>query len=264
MSIAPKIARAELESKGETGFVPDLLMWVGGRYYTIQSFIEEARRLGVTRRISTRAIPKYAVFGRTRVFLVSELDENDPNIVIKKVNHKNDLDKLKRIRTFKWEPKVPGYRPIPKVFGYFTLAGIFVVGENKKDVEERFRKAGLEVHAIPSSSGVLSDIRGCGRMVYGAVYITDRTFELRLLAEQGLQIGFIEGSLTVIDPPIPAEGLERFRGWRYVVGDAILQRKPVDEWFNFPEEFLLRIEAEKSERRKQRRAAKKKSGNQLS
>lgn len=64
------------------------LMWVGNRYYSSKSFIEEASRLGVSKRIAH--IPKGLILGKTIVYLahpsggVHEVEEQTALGVIKK------------------------------------------------------------------------------------------------------------------------------------------------------------------------------------
>lgn len=48
---------------------PDLLMWVGKEYYTVGSFIKEAKKQGVSKRISITSIPEGLEQGRSRVLI---------------------------------------------------------------------------------------------------------------------------------------------------------------------------------------------------
>ena len=63
-------------------------MWVGNRYYSSKSFIEEASRLGVSKRIAH--IPKGLILGKTIVYLahpsggVHEVEETTALGVVKK------------------------------------------------------------------------------------------------------------------------------------------------------------------------------------
>jgi len=53
----------------DVAWAPDLLMWVGKDYYTVGSFIEEARAHGVNKRIPSTGEPPLIVPGVTRLFL---------------------------------------------------------------------------------------------------------------------------------------------------------------------------------------------------
>lgn len=52
---------------GSTEFGPHLLLWVGRGHYSPESYLDESRRLGVSRRLS--AVPKGLVLGQTWVLL---------------------------------------------------------------------------------------------------------------------------------------------------------------------------------------------------
>lgn len=206
----------------------DYLMWIGGRYYTIQSFIQEARTQGVCRRIPF--IPQIE-YGKTRIFLIHDIDEKDSCVEIKRVYHYHDIREIKKLRTFRIKKKCS---PTPKVFGYFIPRGILVVGrhfELEGILEELFKRGYLfilpeeEVYSLPS--------RGCGYLKSGAKYLVDSA-TLKTVSKY-LRDSFIgvvgeKEDFYLIDPPIPAP-LKRFRGLMKVNGDAILARRPVEEWW---------------------------------
>lgn len=56
-------------------FGPHLLLWIGRKHYTPEAYLEEGRRLGVSRRLS--ALPKGLVLGETWV-LLAHLDAVQP------------------------------------------------------------------------------------------------------------------------------------------------------------------------------------------
>ncbi len=56
-------------------FGPHLLLWIGRKHYTPEAYLEEGRRLGVSRRLS--ALPKGLVLGQTWV-LLAHLDAVPP------------------------------------------------------------------------------------------------------------------------------------------------------------------------------------------
>jgi len=53
----------------DVAWAPDLIMWVGKDFYTVGSFIEEARQYGVNKRIPSTGEPPLIVPGVTRLFL---------------------------------------------------------------------------------------------------------------------------------------------------------------------------------------------------
>jgi hypothetical protein len=202
----------------------DYLMWVGGKFYTIQSFIEEARRMGVCRRVPV--IPRI-IAGETRIFLIHDVDETDPNIEVKTVKHKKADRDLKKYRSFTVKRKG---EVTPKIFGYFVPSGLMVVGEDFKKIMSK-----LPDKTVIVSSSLASRVekRGCGFLATGGIYLVDpKTMQMIFdIAHKECKEGFLRGSeLQLIDPPIPVK-IPRFRGLKRVNGDAILERKPVEEWW---------------------------------
>ena len=47
----------------------DIIMWVGEEHYTVGSFIREAERMGVSKRIPRTAIPEGIVLGQSRILI---------------------------------------------------------------------------------------------------------------------------------------------------------------------------------------------------
>lgn len=60
------------------------LMWVGRKWYTPQSFKEEARRMGISKRIGPKSIPRDFVIGKSVVYLAMRSIHEDPETGEKK------------------------------------------------------------------------------------------------------------------------------------------------------------------------------------
>lgn len=105
----------------------DLLMWVGFEGYpTIQSFIEEAERLGVSKRLSQ--IPPTLEPGRTKLFLAHD----------------------------------EGVRDHPVIFGYVTVAAVEVVGEPTVAIPEGLDVRHVTVEEANGEPARLSGTRLAG------------------------------------------------------------------------------------------------------
>jgi hypothetical protein len=207
----------------------DYLSWVGGRYYTIQSFVRECQTMGVSRRIPV--VPELE-FGKSRIFFVSDVDEGDPCVEIRVVKHKKSPDELKRFRTFRVRRKC---RSTPKVFGYFVPTGIMIPGKARRAILDKYRDRIVE---IPIEAVGRVQLRGCGKLIIGALYLVDgltlQEVYRALRTDPDLRVKelVVEGStFRVIDPPVLAPGLKRFRGLMRVNGDAILARRPAEAWW---------------------------------
>lgn len=207
----------------------DYLSWVGGRYYTIQSFVKECQTMGVSRRIPV--VPELE-FGKTRIFFASDVDEGDPCVEIRVVKHKKSVDELKRFRTFRVKKKC---KPTPKVFGYFVPTGIMIPGKARRAILDKYKDRIIEI-PIEAVSSV--PLRGCGRLVVGALYLVDGLTLQEIYKILGTdpdvkvkELMVLGSTFKTIDPPVLALGLKRFRGLMRVDGDAILARKPVETWW---------------------------------
>jgi len=176
---------------GEEAEVPlDLVMWVGGSYYTIESYIKEANRFGCCKRIA--GLPQDIVVGKSRVFLVHDV---------------SDWDRRQK------------KKGLPRLFGYFTINGILVVG-----AEELMKKEGVQV--ISASAAASFEERGCGMLVVGGTYLVSDEDIAKLQKHADMA----KGQLKFIDPRKPVN-LPRFRGYRYIRGDKVLAGANQDEWF---------------------------------
>lgn len=179
----------------------DVIMWVGRRYYTIESFIEEAKRVGACKRI--QGLPRDIKVGKSRVFLIHDTGE---------------------------EEKKAKERGQARVFAYYTIQGIMVVGAKEKMEAEGIKP-------IDYDRAVTMSERGCGKLVSGGMY---------LVSEEDMEkiqkyADMAKGQITVIDPPI-LTALKRFRGYKYVLGNNILEAHPEDWWFKGVEEIRQRNE----------------------
>jgi len=170
----------------------DILQWVGARFYTIESFIKEAERYGVCKRVN--GLPVDITIGKSRVFLIHDTSEEDK--------------KAKK-------------RGVPRVFGYFTIQSILVVGA--KDIAER---EGIKIQRVAEAEIGSFERRGCGLLQIGGTYLVSDEDMKKLQKHADMA----KGQLQTITPPIEVPELKRFRGYKYVDGDAILNRLPIDQW----------------------------------
>ena len=157
----------------------DIAIYVGGNFYTMESFTKEVASIGACRRVNK--VPDVQV-GRSRVFLV--YNDNGQNVY----------------------------------FGYYTIKSIgYVVGPGvdiPKELEDR------GVKPISVSGPTAMPVRGCGQLVFGALYLlSEEDLEkVKDLADKS----DIEGSgMALIKPPVVYYG-KRFRGYRYINGDDII------------------------------------------
>jgi len=170
----------------------DVIMWVGGRFYTIESFVKEANRYGVCKKVN--GIPADITIGKSRVFLVHDTSNKDK--------------KAKK-------------RGVPRVFGYFTIQSILVVGA--KEIAE---KEGVKIQKVEESEIGSFEERGCGFLQIGGTYLVSDEDMKRLQKHADMA----KGQLQLIAPPLEAPALKRFRGYKYVDGEAILAGLPMESW----------------------------------
>lgn len=189
--------------------VTDYLMWVGGKFYSIESFVTEAKNLGVSKRVAH--YPDDVMVGKTRIFLA------------------HDVSKLVKVRDWKatrGEKKgqvIPVLRPKwtprgPVVFGYFVVS-------SKESVVRPERG--------------LSDL--CGRKGATAVMVAEAEQEPERASGRRVEGGrYICGKKLVAIKPWKVHKLSRFRGLKAVNGDRILAGEAWEKWELTPEEWKIR------------------------
>ena len=109
------------------------LHWIGNAHYSVASFIKEAKKMGVSRRVPQRIL-RNMEWG-DRIYLVS---------------------------------RVPGLKS-PVVFGYFEidrLVGI-QIEELPEDLQEKVQNV-----EDPTSDFMFCEQRGCGYVIIGGYYVT--------------------------------------------------------------------------------------------
>lgn len=150
----------------EDYFGPHLLLWIGRKHYTPEAYLEESRRMGVSRRLS--ALPKGLVLGETWV-LLAHLDAAPPSreqVVAAEVAERN-------AKNFGWcacaeptrlEPRSnfcntcdkviwpEPLRPSPGIFCAFIPRAVELILKESDATEERREreaKRGVTVVAVP-------------------------------------------------------------------------------------------------------------------
>lgn len=181
--------------KKKEGKAIDLIMWVGRRYYTIKSFVEEAKRLGCCKRIPP-GFPKHLVMGKSRVYLVHDTTEEGK----------------------------PRKRRKPRVFAYYVVRGVEAVrrkGFPSKELEK------MGVRPVDRRTVLRRPSRGCGFQVPGGLYLVSAE-DMDKVPDR-VKKGDLGETVKRIVPPVETS-LKRYRGFRYVLGDRI-GIAPEEEWF---------------------------------
>ncbi|MHA1882586.1 MAG: hypothetical protein ACTSUO_06035 [Candidatus Thorarchaeota archaeon] len=170
----------------------DILIWIGEQYYTIKEFIDEATKIGVSRRL--RAVPEHFEIGKNKVFLASK--NTDPET----------------------------HQPNPVIFGYFVPKRFEIVvkdPEKKKIIHQKHQI----LYCVPAGPQ-----RQCGTRKEGAVYVVADT-DFDAIIEEGLYDAVdIIGPIALLKEWIPLKETKFFRGFKYVHGDKILAHAPEHEW----------------------------------
>jgi hypothetical protein len=147
-------------------FGPHLLLWIGRKHYTPEAYLEEGRRLGVSRRLS--ALPKGLVLGETWV-LLAHLDAVPPKVpdVCAKCGcgsalhkdrpeyiFKGDGDVTFAIADQKFQPcdEFQPPKPTPGIFCAFVPRAVELILKQSDATPERVEreaKRGVTVVAVP-------------------------------------------------------------------------------------------------------------------
>jgi hypothetical protein len=202
----------------------DYLMWVGGSYYGISEFIEEAKRLGVSKRVSH--FPGDVVLGRTRVFLAHDVGER---VRVGERTVRRGKRKGQTVPVYE-KKKLRG----PVVFGFFVVTGREVILPPGAQLPEHLRDRGVTTISVARAAAEV--MRGCGhRSAFGLYLVSQVDPEtmdeiVEYCKEADIKTDLrVEGGIVEMDPYRPC-GLKRFRGFKMVNGDRILQGKPWKTW----------------------------------
>lgn len=165
------------------------LHWIGEQFYDLESFLNEAKRLGVSRRVSAN--------------------------ILKKMRFGDKIWLAGRFRKWRWA----------HVIGYFYLSKLEIIGGNKR-IEEILKEKNIPYKVIPKEDAIVEEIRGCGRRVLGAGYIVtvpDIDFELIInekaqiiVSENDIKVKYPEfnigGKIYLLEKPTKIK-IKRFRGF---------------------------------------------------
>ena len=201
----------------------DLLMWIGGsNYETPEKYIQEARKMGACKRVPM--LPRGVVVGKTKVVVAHSSVGLDLGT---------------------------GKKTGPAVFGYFTVMGIVMVVKPGTDLEEEFKKRGVEAYEADESAFGFGGERECGSLQEGGTYLISEEDMTKMsdLAESSQ----VKGQFIELESPIPIES-DRFRGYKHVDSQSILGGEREEFWFEGAHEVYLK---NKSEMRSYKRQLKK-------
>lgn len=187
----------------------DILFYIGNQFNpTIDHFLDEARRLGCSRRVYK--YPANIEIGKSRAFLIHDtkkvvgcrgcgLSTEDVELTV------DTCPKCGSTNIF----TVHYYKPV--IFAYYVIqAAEFIIDDNTKMPRDYEEKGVKPVHI---SKVVLEPIRGCGKRKVGCLYLVsypDRD------------------PIIPLNPTVPYVG-EHFRGWKYCNGDEILYQSKILE-----------------------------------
>jgi len=205
----------------------DYLMWVGV-VYSRESYIEEATNKGACKRVP--GVPSGLVVGQSRVFLISEADEET------RQKHNKERIRRERIRyvmsrelkTTKTGiiPKITGPWPKtdPLVFCYFTINRLVYITAPGEDVPAKLKELGVEGYEYQEDKFGFIDDRECGSLKIGGLYLIseDSMEKVKELAESSM----VSGSVHVFKKSIAYNG-KRFRGFQSItheVGEGLVSK----------------------------------------
>lgn len=200
----------------------DLLMAVGSKFYpTIKSFIDEAERLGVSKRLG-QLPATWGLFAGAKYIRPAKSREEGIEVIKRAKEHGSNsclyvrrLVKPGESRVFLFHDEAK--KGQARIFGFFVIRGVEVILENPEAVQEFLdKKDELNIETVSGGQAQLEPARGCGHRIIGGVYLvsSDNMKTLMEIAEPIADKVDIKGGLVVLKDPVPYGG-PRFRGYRF-------------------------------------------------
>jgi hypothetical protein len=192
------------------------MQWVGGSYYSIDSYVKEAKKMGASRRINY--VPKNVIKGVSKVFLISDMPTEEQRDKYKQEYNrrlreayvpKKDQDSKKKYNSIKKPEPMPRGEPV--IFGYFTINSIVYITEAGMNVPEELKKLGVDTYEYQPGNFGFNDERGCGSLKVGGTYFLSEE-SMEKVKELASSTELESKSVHIFKTPIPAKDIKRFRG----------------------------------------------------
>ena len=207
---------SEPEEEEDTGEeVQHYVHWVGGKFHSRESFIDEWRRLGVSIRVGR--LPEDLSVGKSRIYLVSDLSLEERQKYLteqrRKKRERRKARKEGRTVSFKDSPVLRGKS---EIFAWFVIKSVvFIVGPDK-DVPEELKKRGVKVWEYKDGEFGFNDERACGSLVIGGTYILSEE-DMEKVKDLADDTQLESQNIHLLDPTVPWKG-GRFRGLKRFEG----------------------------------------------
>lgn len=200
---------ASAHSLTDASPMSDFLMFVGRCYYTVESFVEEAKRLGVSKRVA--GIPDGMKLGESRVFLAAEGPKGQIVCPCCMGHGEKPEFGLTTDPTQKC-PFCKGRGHIRQhiVFGYFVPTRVDLIVRDEEADALRQEIVDKDIHIVKMADARLEPARGCGHRHAGAVYVVSNSTDFESLAEDAALVhraADIEGGIVVFRRPVIYKGL---------------------------------------------------------
>jgi hypothetical protein len=186
----------------------DFLMFVGSTYYTPISFAEEARRLGVSKRLAN--IPAGMVLGQSRVFLAAEGPKGQVPCPCCRGSGEDPDDGLRTTDGVlcRW-CKGRGHTRQNVIFGYFIPTRVDLIVRDEEVDAMRQEICDKQINIVKFADARLEPSRGCGHRQLGAVYVVSSPEDFEALVEKAAhvhRVADIEGGIAVFKRPVVYHG----------------------------------------------------------
>jgi len=184
--------------------IRDLLLWVGHTYYTQETFLEEANRIGICRRVQNEKEITQVV---SKAYLVSEMNNIENQLYQYSIALQKKQAQIRQHTTndIKTESRIIGK---PVLFCVFTINRVvYVTNDPSSDESTKHRILGHEIYDQKLFGFGFNHERHCGSLRTGTYLISEHTMEdLQHPNPKNIQ---------EITPRIPYKG-KRFIGKKYI------------------------------------------------
>lgn len=186
-------------------------MWVGGLFYSRESYTKEALKMGASKKIAY--VPHGLEIGKTKIYLISDMTE------VERKEYKSELKRRGKVARDRAaqdnsKPTRTGFGPLPRgkpyIFAYFVVNSVSYIVSPGMDMPEELKKRKVKSYTLVEGEFGTNDERECGSLKLGGTYLLSEE-DMTKVKDLASSANVGSSNVHVLENPIPYSG-KRFTG----------------------------------------------------